>query len=200
MYQFFLLFIILFCVGGAGYITVSHGSVGKIYNSANSEKDQYDVLLSEGGNNLATADDLEQKEKQESGFTKVFKQIIGANDDPQVSSLLAKTLSGTYSCTQIKKTLNCSSSYTFVFKPSSAAVLRIMDKDGNATATQVGTWAFDDNGQIVVSLFADGQKRFEEDRIFTLTRAAKGSELITVDYPRDYYPDILTGVFKFIKK
>lgn len=196
MYQFFLISIILFCLGGAGYMTISHGSLARVYTGSVSQKEQYDSMVNE---NLVTIEDLEKKEN-ESTFLTIFKRIIGVHKENEISSSLAKTMSGTYSCMNINSTFNCLTVYTFTFKSNSAAVLRISDQDGIVTVTEVGTWAFNDQGQIVVNLYANNQKRFDENRIFTLTRAEQGSELITVEYPKDYYPDILTGIFKFIKK
>jgi hypothetical protein len=176
-------------------MTISHGTFAKAYNSSEVQKEQYDSILND---NMVTVDDLEKREN-ESGFLTVIKTILGI-DSHNVSSSLARTMVGTYSCMNANTSLNCTSVYTFTFKSNSAAVLRISDQEGETSAVQVGTWAFNDQGQIVVNLYTDGKKQFDENRIFTLIRAEKGSELITVDYPKDYYPDILTGIFKFIKK
>ena len=179
-------------------MTISHGSFAKAYNSSATQKAEYDSVL--GTDNLLTVDDLEKQEQEESTFLTILKTIIGIKNERGVNSSLARTMVGTYACMNTSSTFNCSTVYTFTFKSNSSAVLRITGEEGTATTTEVGTWAFNDQGQIVVNLYADGKKRFDEDRIFTLTRAEQGSELITVDYPKDYYPDILTGIFKFIRK
>lgn len=201
MYQLLLIMALLLSIGGAAVISISRGSAAKAYTSLSSPS-SLEAFEMEGENAFEKSITLAEKETIGDPFmVVVFKTLIGVETEVKASPLLTRTISGTYAC-QATSSLNspCSNEYIFVFKPNSAAVLKIEDTETEGIkTTQVGTWAVDDEGHIVVSLFADRDGRFEEERRFTLLRGRK-AQLIAIDYPREVYPDIVTGIFKFIKK
>jgi hypothetical protein len=200
MYQLLLVMALLLSIGGAVTLSISRGSASKAYTSLASTTytldDHQDDSYIDKAVRLA-----DENPQEESLVSTVFKSIIGVEVETKASPMLTRTISGTYACTATSSVQNppCSSPYVFIFKSNSAAVLRIENISGTATTTQVGTWEVNNDGQIVVTLFTDGQKRFDEDRKFTLLRGGR-AQLITVEYPYDAYPDILTGIFKFVKK
>lgn len=198
MYQLLLIMALLLSIGGALVISISRGSAAKAYTSLSREA----TLDSVEDDSAKRALNLAEAETQDDSLlAAVFKSMIGVESEVHASPMLTRTISGTYACEGGTSTENppCENSYIFVFKPNSAAVLRIENIDGTTTATQVGTWSLNDKEQIVVTLFADRTGRLEEERTFTLLRGRK-AQLITVEYPYEMYPDIVTGVFKFIKK
>lgn len=199
MYQLLLVMALLLSIGGAVFISISHGSAGRAYSSLATR--EYVVGDDSGGSVEQAVRLAEENSVDDSLLSAVFKSLLGVETDVHASPMLLRTITGTYACSATSTIQNppCSNPYTFIFKSNSAAVLRIEDMNGITTTTQVGTWAVNDVGQIVVTLFTDGQKRFTEDRKFTLLRGGK-AQLITVEYPYEAYPDIITGIFKFVKK
>ncbi|MDQ5962681.1 MAG: hypothetical protein QG653_488 [Patescibacteria group bacterium] len=198
MYQLLLIMALLLSVGGALVTSISRGSVARAYTSLSSPT-TFDVV--EDDTVKRTFELAEADSKDDSLVSAVFKSIIGVESEVKASPMLTRTITGTYACDTASTTTNppCENTYIFVFKPNTAAVLRIEATDGTITTTQVGTWFLNDEGQIVATLFADGEGRFEEERRFTLLRGRK-AQLITIEYPHDFYPNIVTGVFKFVKK
>jgi hypothetical protein len=194
MYQALITAVLLFCFGGAFYVTVSHGSAETVYtyvtsNQSTSDSPDEDVAA------------ITAPKEKPSFIASIVKSVFGIGQE--ANPILARTFVGTYAClgsTSTKTVTNCSSPYVFTFKKNSAAVLRIPAEEGSPSTTEVGNWSFTENNQIVVTLFSDGVQRFDQDRVFTLNPMEKGTGLMAVDYPKEHYPDIITGIFKFTKK
>lgn len=188
VYQVVVLTLLISIVGGAGYFATSSGTT----------KTAYSLLADSNNTPTLEGEAVEQGVGSPSksffdGMMSMFSSKKKAH--PQVSSLVAQFIQGTYRCTAQDSSEGCTADMELSLSGDGSATL-VSSYDGGAEVQhEEGVWEVNDVGQIMVTLGHNRSSNYRSPHVVMFNREEDGTTLTAAQYNQEPYPGILKGVF-----
>lgn len=188
VYQVVVLTLLISIVGGAGYFVTSSGTTKTAYS-----------LLADS-NNTPTLEGEALEQGVGSSSKSFFDGMMGMFSSkkkahPQVSSLVAQFVQGTYRCTTQDSSEGCTADMELSLSGDGNATL-VSSYDGGAEVQyEEGMWEVNDVGQIMVTLDHNRSSNYRSPHVVMFNREEDGTTLTAAQYSQEHYPAILKGVF-----
>jgi hypothetical protein len=188
VYQVVVLTLLISIVGGAVYFATSSGTTKTAYS-----------LLADSSNTSPLDNDSEQGSGSSTekhfldGVLGMFSSKKKAH--PQVNSLVAQFVQGTYMCTKSDTSDGCTADMKLVLEGDGRADLISSYDDGAEVKHEEGVWEVNDVGQIMVTLNYNQSSNYRQPHLIMFNREEDGSTLVAAQYNQEHYPGILTGLF-----
>jgi hypothetical protein len=188
VYQVVVLTLLISIVGGAGYFATSSGTT----------KTAYSLLASSADSSpLGSDSDQDTGSSTEKHFLDGVLGMFSSKKKahPQVSSLVAQFIQGTYRCTAQDSSEGCTADMELSLSGEGDATL-VSSYDGGAEVQhEEGVWEVNDVGQIMVTLDHNRSSNHRSPHVVMFNREEDGTTLTAAQYNQEHYPGILKGVF-----